>query len=82
MKGQIFIGMCKIKLNFKDVEPFTRKLDLMGGVWDLYQGRYIVNAKSILGICSLDLESPMELHSDHVSDRDISLMFQRFIVNE
>ena len=42
---------------------------------DLRSGRYVVDAKSILGIFSLDLSKPiaLEVYSDHCNDllRDI-----------
>ena len=31
-------------------------------------GRYVVDAKSILGIISMDLNQPVELVCDHVND--------------
>ena len=34
----------------------------------LVHGRYVVDAKSILGIISMDLNQPVELVCDHVND--------------
>lgn len=45
----------------KDVQDFVRDLTLYGGDADLESGRYVVDAKSIMGIFSLDLQSPIKL---------------------
>lgn len=51
-----------IKLEgIEDVKQFVNKLTHIEGEFDLIQGKYVVDAKSILGIFSLDLEKPMEL---------------------
>lgn len=52
----------KIKLStIKDVQDFVRDLTLYSGDADLESGRYVVDAKSIMGIFSLDLQSPIKL---------------------
>lgn len=45
----------------KDVQDFVRDLTAYSGDADLESGRYIVDAKSIMGIFSLDLQSPIKL---------------------
>lgn len=51
-----------IKLEgIEDVKQFVNRLTHIEGEFDLIQGKYVVDAKSILGIFSLDLEKPMEL---------------------
>ncbi len=51
-----------IKLStIKDVQDFVRDLTLYSGDADLESGRYVVDAKSIMGIFSLDLQSPIKL---------------------
>ena len=51
-----------IKLStIKDVQNFVRDLTLYSGDADLESGRYVVDAKSIMGIFSLDLQSPIKL---------------------
>ncbi len=44
-----------------DVQNFVRDLALYSGDADLESGRYVVDAKSIMGIFSLDLQSPISL---------------------
>ena len=57
----------KIKLtNVKDIRDFVNQVILVDYEVDLVQGRYTIDAKSIMGIFSLDLLSPITLvaHSD------------------
>lgn len=52
----------EIKLStIRDVQNFVRDLTQYGGDADLECGRYVVDAKSIMGIFSLDLSSPITL---------------------
>ena len=51
-----------IKLStITDVQNFVRDLTLYSGDADLESGRYVVDAKSIMGIFSLDLQSSISL---------------------
>lgn len=52
----------KIKLNkIKDIQEFcTLASGIMGDV-DIVSGRYLCNAKSLLGVLSLDLSKPIEV---------------------
>ena len=58
----------KIKLsNVQDIRDFVNAVILADYDVDLVQGRYIIDAKSIMGIFSLDLISPITLiaHTDN-----------------
>jgi hypothetical protein len=58
----------KIKLsNVQDIREFVNVVILADYDVDLVQGRYVIDAKSIMGIFSLDLLSPITLvaHSDN-----------------
>ena len=58
----------KIKLsNVQDIREFVNAVILSDYDVDLIQGRYVIDAKSIMGIFSLDLLSPITLvaHSDN-----------------
>ena len=58
----------KIKLtNVQDIREFVNQVILADYDVDLIQGRYVIDAKSIMGIFSLDLLSPITLvaHSDN-----------------
>ena len=57
----------KISLNSIDkVKSFVNDLTKFDTDFDLVSGRYVIDAKSIMGIFSLDLSKPIELdiHSD------------------
>lgn len=43
------------------VKSFVNAVNRLEGEFDLVSGRYIVDAKSIMGIFSLDLSRPIEL---------------------
>lgn len=54
------------KVNIKlatidDVKNFVNAMTRFSGDADLSSGRYVVDAKSIMGIFSLDLTKPIEL---------------------
>ena len=58
----------KIKLsNVQDIREFVNVVILADYDVDLVQGRYTIDAKSIMGIFSLDLLSPITLiaHSEN-----------------
>ena len=60
-----------IKLsNIQDIRDFVNQVILVDYDVDLAQGRYVIDAKSIMGIFSLDLLSPITLvaHSDYAED--------------
>lgn len=44
-----------------DVKQFVTAASLMPVDIDVISGRYTVDAKSILGLCSLDLEQPVQV---------------------
>ena len=61
----------KIKLsNVQDIRDFVQYVIMTDYDVDLVQGRYVVDAKSIMGIFSLDLLSPITLiaHSEFVDE--------------
>ena len=57
----------KISLNSIDkVKTFVNVINRFDAEFDLVSGRYVIDAKSIMGIFSLDLSKPIkvEVHSD------------------
>ena len=52
------------------VKSFVNVITKFDSDFDLISGRYVIDAKSIMGIFSLDLSKPIELsiHSDNVID--------------
>jgi hypothetical protein len=61
----------EIKLtNISDVRAFVNEVMLVEYEVDLVQGRYVIDAKSIMGIFALDLLSPITVkaYSDFPND--------------
>ena len=51
-----------IKLStISDIRDFVSQVTLFDGEVDLSSGRYVVDAKSIMGIFSLDLMKPIDM---------------------
>ena len=69
MKGRIFpMKTVKISLNSIDkVKSFVNDITKFDYDFDLVSGRYVIDAKSIMGIFSLDLSKPIDLNI-HASD--------------
>ena len=65
----------QISLNSIDkVKAFVNEVTKFDAEFDLVSGRYVIDAKSIMGIFSLDLSKPIELvihaedHLDEIMD--------------
>ena len=61
----------QISLNSIDkVKSFVNDITKFDYDFDLVSGRYVIDAKSIMGIFSLDLSKPLvvEIHSDNCDD--------------
>jgi len=58
------------------VRGFVNTISPLDGDFDLVSDRYVVDAKSIMGIFSLDLSKPLRLdiHDDAVAERVVPLM--------
>ena len=56
--------------NIQDVRDFVNIVVLLDYEVDLAQGRYLIDAKSIMGIFSLDLLSPITIiaHTEYADD--------------
>ncbi len=69
-----------IDLNsIEKVKQFINDISKLEGEFDLVSDRYIVDAKSIMGIFSLNLANPLELRI--VSDENIDLsIFDKYRV--
>ena len=72
----------KISLNSIDKEKaFVNEVTKYDAEFDLVSGRYVIDAKSIMGIFSLDLSKPIDLniHSENNID-EILAKLDEFIV--
>ncbi|MCR4605834.1 MAG: HPr family phosphocarrier protein [Eubacterium sp.] len=62
----------KVSLNSIDkVKDFVNEVAKYNAEFDLVSGRYVIDAKSIMGIFSLDLSKPIELNI-HSETEDIN----------
>lgn len=69
----------------KEVKDFVSAVSLCGCDIDIAADRYIIDAKSIMGIFSLDLSKPLELRiisDDENEISDVLGKIERFIVSE
>lgn len=67
----------KISLNSIDkVKSFVNNITKFDNDFDLVSGRYVIDAKSIMGIFSLDLSKPIELniHAENNMDEIMSIL--------
>lgn len=61
----------KISLNSIDkVKSFVNAISQFDYDFDLISGRYVIDAKSIMGIFSLDLSKPIDLNIHSENDVD------------
>ena len=82
MEVKIVMKTIKISLNSIDkVKSFVNDITKFDYDFDLVSGRYVIDAKSIMGIFSLDLSKPIELniHSEEQLD-EIMDNLKQFIV--
>ena len=72
----------KISLNSIDkVKSFVNDLTKFDSDFDLVSGRYVIDAKSIMGIFSLDLSKPIDLNIHEENDEDSVLsMLEPYII--
>ena len=70
-KGGYIMKTVQISLNSIDkVKSFVNAITQFDYDFDLISGRYVIDAKSIMGIFSLDLSKPIDLaiHADEEVD--------------
>lgn len=64
------------------VKEFNTKIFLLEGDFDLGTGRYIVDARSIMGIFSLDLSKPISLTINSDNEEEVVEAIREFIAIE
>ena len=62
--------------SIEDVKEFNRIVAVYDGDVDLVSGRYVIDAKSIMGIFSLDLSKPIDLniHAEDNADEVLNAL--------
>ncbi len=65
----------KVQLDsIEKIKIFNRTVCKFDCDFDLEQGRYYIDAKSMLGIMSLDLSSPLLLHFSSTKEEEAEIM--------
>ena len=71
----------KISLNSIDkVKSFVNVISQFDSDFDLISGRYVIDAKSIMGIFSLDLAQPIDLTIHADNDAEILKALDSYLV--
>ena len=66
----------QISLNSIDkVKTFVNEINKFDFDFDLVSGRYVIDAKSIMGIFSLDLSKPIDLNI-HAEDTNVDAVLE------
>jgi phosphocarrier protein HPr len=78
MKRRI-AGMKTVQISLNSIEKvksFVNVITQFDNDFDLVSGRYVIDAKSIMGIFSLDLSKPISLniHSDDEVDKVLEVL--------
>ncbi|MDE6025881.1 MAG: HPr family phosphocarrier protein [Lachnospiraceae bacterium] len=64
----------RVSLNsIEKVKSFVNDISAFNAEFDLVSGRYVIDAKSIMGIFSLDISKPIDLNI-HTEDNDEDIM--------
>ena len=72
-----------IKLStIEDVRSFVNIVTAYTGEVDLSSGRYVVDAKSIMGIFSLDLMSPIKVIVEEEKYEEVVSKIGKFIIKD
>lgn len=69
--------------NIANIKDFVGKTTAFANRLELHSDRWIVDAKSIMGIFSLDLSKPVEFYAEVETDEDVAQLkkaFERFDV--
>ena len=71
MKEVLPVKTVKISLNSIDkVKTFVNVINRFDAEFDLVSGRYVIDAKSIMGIFSLDISKPIDLNIHNADNLD------------
>lgn len=71
----------QISLNsIEKVKAFVNEIAKFDSDFDLVSGRYVIDAKSIMGIFSLDLSKPITLNIHADDDTDVLKAIAPYIV--
>ena len=80
----IIMKTAKISLNSIDkVKAFVNEISKFDCDFDLVSGRYVIDAKSIMGIFSLDLSKPIDLniHADGAALDNVMQIISKYTID-
>ncbi len=66
-------------VSMQDADKFNKICSKFGCDMDLQSGKYYVDAKSIMGIFSLDLSQPLVLNADTEDEQKVKEAFAEFV---
>ncbi len=66
-------------VSMQDADKFNKICSKFGCDMDLQSGKYYVDAKSIMGIFSLDLSQPLVLNADTDDEQKVREAFAEFV---
>ena len=72
MKGEIKMKTTKIKLKYGDLKEYIQVVSSFTSDIYMKKGNYVINAKSIMGILSIDFENEVEISIDSNDEIEIS----------
>ena len=76
LKEVVIMKTVQISLNSIDkVKSFVNDITKFDYDFDLVSGRYVIDAKSIMGIFSLDLSKPIDLNI-HAEDTNVDAVLE------
>lgn len=80
---ETMVSTLKISINtISEISKFVETAKTINAELDLKSGRYIVDATSILGILSLDLENPITLVYPVQIYAEVESKFKPWVVNK
>lgn len=74
-------NIIKVKLNtMMDIQDFVRECSTFEEDIDITSGRYVINAKSIMGILSLNLANELTIHINSTDELICEDFQQRLMI--
>ena len=69
--------MFKVKLDINNIRNFLVEVMKLDSEVSLVSGKYVVNAKSIMGIYSLDLSNPIDVVLEEEAESECETLYNR-----
>ena len=69
--------MFKVKLDIDNIKKFLVEVMKIDSDVSLVSGKYVVNAKSIMGIFSLDLSNPVDVVIEETVEDECEALYNR-----